>query len=133
MAMSPDDRFNPLDVVRILRSAGSALFTQVTLHGQLARVEWAEEKSRLLRVVVFGLLGFAGLLCLMLAAGALVLAFSWDTPYRTVAAIAVLAAYGLVAAIAWIRLKALSAQGSQTFAATREELAADIELLKSNL
>ena len=80
-----------------------------------------------------GLLGFAGLLCVMLAAGALVLAFSWDTPYRIAAAIALLAAYGLVAGFAWIRLKALSAQGSQAFTATREELAADIALLKSNL
>lgn len=133
MATSPDARFNPLDVVRILRSAGSDLFTQATLHGQLARVEWAEEKSRLLRMVAFGLLGFASLLCVMLAAGALVLAFSWNTPYRTVAAIAVLAAYGLAAVFAWIRLRTLSAQGTQAFAATREELAADIALLKSNL
>lgn len=133
MATSLDARFNPLDVVRILRSAGSALFTQVTLHGQLARVEWAAEKTRLLRMLVIGLLGFAGLLCVMLAAGALVLAFSWDTPYRIAAAIALLAAYGLVVGFAWIRLRALSAQSSQTFAATREELAADIALLKSNL
>jgi uncharacterized membrane protein YqjE len=133
MATSPDAQFNTLDVVRILRSAGSALFTQATLHGQLARVEWAEEKSRLLRVLVLGLLGFASLLCLMLAAGALVLAFSWNTPYRVPAAIAVIAAYGLVASFAWIRLKALSAQGSQAFAATREELAADLALLKNNL
>lgn len=133
MATSPDARFNPLDVVRILRSAGSALFTQATLHGQLARVEWAEEKSRLLQMLAFGLLGCASLLCVLLAAGALVLAFSWDTPYRILAAIALLAAYGLGAVYAWVRLKALSARGSQAFAATREELTADLALLKSNL
>ena len=134
MATTPDaTQFNPLDAVRILRSAGSALFTQATLHGQLARVEWAEEKARLLRMLVVGLLGFASLLCVMLAAGALVLAYSWDTPYRIAAAIALLAAYGLVVGFAWIRLKALAAQSSQTFAATREELTADIALLKSNL
>lgn len=132
MATSPDARFNPLDVVRVLRSAGSALFTQAALHGQLAQVEWAAEKSRLLRMLAFGLLGFASLLCVMLAAGALVLAFSWDTPYRTAAAIAVLAAYGLVAGFAWIRLTILSTQGGQAFAATREELAADIALLRGN-
>ncbi len=133
MATSPDARFNPLDVVRILRSAGSALFAQASLHGQLARVEWAEEKSRLLQMLVFGLLGFAGLLCVLLAAGALVLALSWDTPYRIAAAVALLAVYGLIAGFAWVRLKTLSARGNQAFAATREELAADIALLKSNL
>lgn len=134
MATTPDAaQFNPLDVVRILRSAGAALFTQATLHGQLARVEWAEEKARLLRMLVVGLLGFASLLCVMLAVGALVLAFSWDTAYRIPAAVALLAAYGLGAGFAWVRIKALSAQSSQAFAATREELAANLALLKSNL
>ena len=134
MATTPDaTQFNPLDAVRILRSAGSALFTQATLHGQLARVEWAEEKARLLRMLVVGLLGFASLLCVMLAVGALVLAFSWDTAYRIPAAVALLAAYGLGAGFAWVRFKALSAQSSQAFAATREELAANLALLKSNL
>lgn len=133
MAPSPAARFNPLDVVRILRSAGAALFTQATLHGQLARVEWAEEKTRLQQMLMFGLLGFAFLMCMMLAAGAAVLAFSWDTTYRVPVAIALLAAYGLGAVYAWVRFKAFSAQGSQAFAATREELAADLALLKSNL
>ncbi len=117
----------------MLRSAGLALFTQAALHGQLARVEWAEEKTRLLQVLEFGLLGFASLLCVMLAAGALVLAFSWDTPYRTLAAVALLGVYGVGVVAAWLRLKALSARSSLAFSATRAELAADLVLLKSNL
>jgi uncharacterized membrane protein YqjE len=124
---------NPLDVVRMLRSAGAALFTQAAMHGQLARIEWADEKARLLQMLVAGLVGFAGLLCVMLFAGGLVLAFSWDTAYRIQAAIALVVAYGLITGFAWSRLKALSARGNQSFAATREELAADLALLKSKL
>ena len=61
---TPDSAaINPLDVIRILRSAGGSLFTQVALYGQLARVEWAEEKNRLLKMLVVALLGFASLLC----------------------------------------------------------------------
>ncbi len=131
--LSDSPAINPLDVVRMLRSAGAALFSQAALHGQLARVEWAEEKDRLLKLLLVGLLGFAGLLCVMLFAGALVLAFSWDTAYRIPAAIALIVAYGLGTGFAWSRLQLLSAQGSQAFAATREELAADLSLLKSKL
>jgi uncharacterized membrane protein YqjE len=124
---------NPLDAVRMLRSAGAALFTQAAMHGQLARLDWAEEKTRLVQVLLVGLIGFAGLLCVLLFAGALVLAFSWDTAYRIQAAIALVVAYGLIAGFAWSRLKVLSARGSQAFAATRAELAAALALLKSKL
>lgn len=134
MATSPDaTAINPLDVVRLLRSAGAALFTQASLHGQLARVEWAEEKNRLLHMLVTGLLAFAGLLCVMLLVGALVLAFSWNSGYRIPAAIGLVVAYGLATGFAWSRFRALSARGSQSFAATREELAADLALLRSKI
>jgi uncharacterized membrane protein YqjE len=130
---SDSPAINPLDVVRLLRSAGAALFAQAAMHGQLARIEWAEEKARLLQILVVGLIGFASLLCVMLFAGALVLAFSWDTAYRTPAAIALVATFGLGTVLAWGRVKALAARSSQAFAATREELAADLALLKSKL
>jgi len=82
---------------------------------------------------VIALLGFASLLCVMLFLGALLLAYSWETEYRILAVMALIAVFGLAAGIAWRRLQALSAQSSQAFAATREELAADLALLKSKL
>lgn len=124
---------NPLDALRLLRSAGGALFDQAVLHGQLARIEFKEEKIRLLNVFIVTLLGLACLLCLMLFTGILVLAFSWHTVYRIPAAITLIAVYTLGIGIAWLRLKALLALGDQAFAATREELAADIAMLKSKL
>ncbi len=124
---------NPLNVIRILRSAGSALLAQAALHGQLARVEWAQEKTRLSKMFVAGLLGFACLLCVMVFGGALVLALSWDTVYRVAAVLAVIVVYAIGLGIAWHYLQTLSERSGQAFAATREEIAADIALLKSKL
>lgn len=113
--------------------AGGALFAQAALLGQLAWVEWAEEKSRLLKMLNVTLLGFACLLCVMLLAGVLVLLLSWGTAYRIPALTALIVIYGLGAGVAWRRLQALSALGDRSFAATRDELAAGVALLRSQL
>ncbi len=130
---SDSTTINALGAIRVLHSAGGALFDQVALHGQLAQVEWREEKSRLLKMLASALLGFAGLLCVMLSAGALALVLCWETRYRIPAAAALLALYGLATAFAWRRFTALSALGDRSFAATRVELAADLALLRSKL
>ncbi len=119
-------------MIRTLGLAGGALINQASLHGQLVMVEWAEEKNRLLKMHVVMLLGFACLLCVMLLAGALALAFSWETPYRIPTTLALIAIYGFGTHVAWRRFQILSARGNQAFAATREELAADLALFKSS-
>jgi uncharacterized membrane protein YqjE len=124
---------SPLDVVRILRSAGSSLLTQAGLHGQLARVEWAAEKRRIAGLLIAALIAGIGVLCALLMAGALVLAFSWDTPYRVPVAIGLVLFYAACAGFAWMRFKALSARGHEAFAGTREEIAADVALIRSRL
>lgn len=125
--------FDPLDALRILRSAGGALYTQTLLHGELARIELEEEKGRLLRMLLAALLGFACLLCLMLFAGALALAATWETAYRLHAVTCLVLLYGLGTAAAWRRFQVLSMQSDRSFAASREELAEDAALLKENL
>lgn len=131
MAATPESpSIGPLDLMRLLRVAGAALFTQASLHWQLARIEWAEEKGRLLQMVAVGLLGLAFAGCALLTIGALVIAYSWDTPYRAAAALSVVAVYALGAALAWTRLRVLSALGGRAFAATREEFAADLAVLQ---
>ena len=118
---------------RLFRSAGSALFAQVALHEQLARVEWREENSRLMQMLFILLLGFAFLLCGMLVVSGGLLALSWTTPYRLVVLLGLSAFFVLATLGAWFRFRALAARSSQSFAATREELAADIALIKSQL
>ena len=132
--MTPDSTaINAMRAIRTLRSAGGALFDQVALHGQLAQVEWGEEKNRLLKMLVGAVLGFACLLCVMLALGALALALCWETVYRIPVAAVLVALYGLATGFVWRRLVALSALSGQSFAATRVELAADVALLRSKL
>lgn len=132
-AISKASAVGPLEAVRILRSAAGALLSQASVHGQLLRLEWAEEKNRLLRMLVAVLLGFACLLCTLLFLGALVLAGFWETPYRMLAVISLVAVYGTATALAWRRFQSQSALSDQSFAASREELAADLALLRSQL
>lgn len=124
---------NPLELIAALRSAGKPLFVQLALHGQLLRIELAEERNRLLKMVAATLVVFVGLLCTLVLAGVVALAFTWDTPYRIPAAIAVVGVFVLVTGLAVWRLRVLSALGSQSFAATREEIAADLALLRSRM
>lgn len=122
-----------LDALRLLRSAGSALSAQAALHGQLMRVEWEEEKSRLLQIIVMMLIAFVCGLCIFIFFGILVLATCWDTPYRIHSLAAVIASYALGIGFAYYKIRQLAARGSQAFIATREELAADIALIRSKL
>lgn len=124
---------NPLDTIRRLRSAGGAMLAQVLLHTELARIEWEEEKRRLLKMLGVTLLGFACLQCGLLFAGALVLAAAWDTSYRLPALALLVISCSIAVAIAWRRFRALSAQEGQAFANSREQLARDVALLKATL
>lgn len=120
-----------LSALRIARSAGGALCTQASLYGKLARIEWQEEKNRLLKMFIFGLIGFICILCFMLFIGLLVLVLSWETNYRILALTSLIAVYGVGIGIAWQRFQALSARNKQSFAGTREEFATDLALLRS--
>lgn len=122
-----------LDALRLLRSAGSELSTQAALHGQLMRVEWEEEKGRLLQMLAMMILAFVCGLCIFVFIGVLVLAISWDTAYRIHCLVALITLYALGVGFAYYKIRQLAARSSQAFIATREELAADIALIKSKL
>jgi len=124
---------NPLQVLSVVRSASSALFAQATLHAQLAQVEWEEEKQRLSSMLIFTLMGFACFLCLLFFVGAFVLTLSWDTQYRTPVFVALIFCYFLALLWAGFKLYALAQKGSDSFAGTRAEIAADIALIKRAL
>lgn len=116
-----------------LRLIGPSLLALAALHGKLAQQEWAQEKARLLQLLLTSLLGFACLLITLLLSCALVVVLSWQTPYRIHALLGLLLGHGLAVALAWWRVRRLLARGSMSFAASRNELAADIALLKSKL
>jgi len=124
---------NPIDAIRLLRPVSGVLLPRIALYAQLAGVEWAEQKARLSGMLAITLLGFASVLCCMLFAGVLVTTLSWDSAYRIQAIVAVIVVYAAVAGIAWQRFRSASALSAEAFAATREEFAADIALIKSKL
>jgi uncharacterized membrane protein YqjE len=120
-------------VLRIVRNAGGALLVQAGLHARLLRVEWAEAKTRLAKMLLATLIGFACLLALLFTAGALIVALSWDTAYRFPALLGLMAVYALGAVFAWRNYHRQSQLNSASFEATRVELAADFELLRGQL
>lgn len=124
---------NPLDAIRKLRSAGSALSAQLVLHGQLFKVEWAEEKIRLSKMLIAGLLGFAFFMCANIAVGVLLLTLGWQAGLLIPAVIALIAVYAVGTWLAWRKLQALSLLSVHAFETSRAELAADIALIRSKL
>jgi uncharacterized membrane protein YqjE len=122
-----------LDIIQRFRSIAKVLFAQLELHGQLARVEWAEEKNRLQQMIAISIVGFACLLCALLFAGFIVAALSWATDYRIIAIAAMFSLYIMGLGLCVYRFNILSARSSATFSATREEIAADLELMRSRL
>lgn len=119
-----------LRLLRLWRVAGPELLEQAELHGQLASLEWAEEKRRLLLLVLFAGLAFVCLLNLSLVLSALLLALSWATPYQWPAVVSLIAVHGVLLLVACRRLQMLLGRGAQAFAATREELAAGFAALR---
>lgn len=119
------------ELLRLIRYAGPALYSQAGLHAQLLELEWAQEKQRLLGLLLAALLGYAALLTALLSTTGLLLALSWSTPYRLAVALGLVTANGLLLAWACLRLGQLVARGRHSFAASREELAADLALLRS--
>ncbi|MBA3582019.1 MAG: phage holin family protein [Gammaproteobacteria bacterium] len=124
---------NPLDAIRILRSAGGALIGQISLYGQLAEVEWAEEKERLFKMGLILLGGLACLLCAMLFVGVVVLMLSWNTEYRLIAGVSLIFVYLAGLGVAYKYFNSCLKRSVRAFSATREEIAADIEMLRSKV
>lgn len=116
------------------RGPGSTLDTllsQSVLHGQLAWIELAEEKSRIFRLLALMLLGFILLFCSLLSLSALLMIASWDTPWRIHTIVLLTAFYMVGAALSLHGFYKVDALGDLAFVDTRRELAADIELMRS--
>lgn len=119
--------------LRLLSLAGPDLLTHMSLHAELLQVEWAAERTRLRQMLLTVVFGFACAITLLLLSSVMVLALSWDTPYRIAALLGLLLIQGLACALTYWRWRLLVARGNARFAATREALAADIALLESLL
>jgi uncharacterized membrane protein YqjE len=131
--MSLSSEFSPLSAFALLRSAGSAFAAQAGLHAQLAKVEWAEEKVRITRMLIASFIGLLSVQCLLMSVGLVALMLSWRTPYQLPVMLAVLLGYLILCALAIYVLIRLAALGTKSFAATRQEIAADLAMLRATL
>ena len=117
----------------VARNAGGALLAQAALHAELLGEAWLEEKARLRGMAMALLLGFACSLCALLAVGVLALALAWDTPMRIPVIVSLLALYALGTVIAWRSLQRQVLAKNEALAVSRDELAADLVLLRGQL
>ncbi len=131
--MSLTSEFSPLRTIALLRSAGGAFIAQAGLHAELARVEWAEEKIRIKRTAIAGFIGFISAQCLLMSLGLIALVSSWRTPYEVPVMAAVLLGYLAICVIALYAMTNQSAFSAKTFAVTRQEISADLAMLRSTL
>lgn len=127
----PAPSFSVLDLVRSVYITSDGLFRQTRLQGELVKLEWEEEKTRLLQMLLALLIGLTFLICSLGCVSVLVMALFWDSPYRIPAVLLLIGMHTSGLVLAWRRFQALSARSANAFAATREELAADIALFGS--
>lgn len=122
-----------LKLLRLVRKLAPELSTQIALHGQLLRVEWELEKKRWLTMVVLIITSFAFLLSALIFGGVTVIAYFWDTEYRTLSVGLTALAYLVGCGITFYSFTLFAARGRDAFVACKEELAADIAVFKSRL
>lgn len=122
-----------MEILKRLRSMAKIVLARLELHGQLVSVEWAEERQRLQQLFAVSLLGFIFLLCAFLFIGFFVVALAWASDYRLHAIAAMLVFYIVGCCVCVYRVVSLAARSSASFAATREEVAADLALIRSQL
>lgn len=113
-----------------IRPAITALVTHGALLGKLAHVEWAAEKLRLTRVFALSLLAVVLMVVLLFCVSVVAIALAWDTPYRLLVALGLIALYAIGLVVALRRLSRLVSSKASAFVGTREELAADFAILK---
>jgi uncharacterized membrane protein YqjE len=122
-----------LEAIRVVRAVGGDALEHAVLLGSLLQLEWEQELKRLKGLLIAAVIGGVSLFVLVLFAVGLVLAVSWDTPYRVLAVLGLAALFAAGSWAAFRRVSTLSEQGKASFAATREQYAKDLALLKEHL
>ncbi|PTU30558.1 hypothetical protein CJD38_13705 [Stenotrophobium rhamnosiphilum] len=122
-----------LDAVRLARTASGLLIEHATSIAEAARLDWAEESARLKKFML-GMQLLAVLVGLtLLYAGVLIVALTWNTPYRMYAIAVLPLLFAMASYLAWRYLGQLSQKREERFAIVRTELSKTLYLLRSYL
>lgn len=111
----------------------ATIWEQVGLRLELFALELAEERARLVGILV-ATGGIVVSIAMMIAfAGVTVLMAAWDSPHRTWVAAAVAAGYALVAVCAWMALRHMLGQASPLFRHSLVEWRRDVEGIRPRI
>lgn len=122
-----------MEIFQRARLLTKELLIQLELRGRLLKIELLQEKNRIQQIICIAFIGFALLLCCLLTLGFFVIAATWTGEYRLLSIAVVFGFYLFGLVYCYIKLNALVAKGADSFAVTREEFAADIALIRSQL
>lgn len=128
-----DDSTSVMNVLRALNSVKNTVEAQSGLYSQLFQLEWEEQRRRYNRILLLLAIAFFSFGCFMVFAGVFFLVLIWDHELRNWYIGGMLCVYALVAIIAIMRIKSLQASWGRPFAAVRDELKADLDVIKSRL
>jgi uncharacterized membrane protein YqjE len=105
----------------------ATLWEQIGLRLELFALELAEERTRLMGILVATGAIVVSIAMAVAFAGVAVLIAAWDSPHRTWVAIAVAAGYALVAVCAWMALRHMLGQASPLFRHSLAEWRRDVD------
>lgn len=112
-----------------LRALGATLIELVCARAELIVIELQEERALAGRKLVLAVLAALFLAMGLLLVALLVVVLYWDT-HRILAAVGVTALYLGIGAAALVRLRQIRRDGPPPFAATLNEFAHDLRLLR---
>lgn len=133
VSSKPDDTGSLLGAVRVLRVLKHTVEAQSDLYTQLIHVELDQERQRLTQLLVLVAVAIVGFGCFLLFLGVLILALIWDADYRNWVLAAMVLIYASMAIIAVCKIGGLKRQFGAPFASVREELKADLAVIKSQI
>jgi len=116
--------------LRFVQTSLPTLLDHTRLTLELADLEWQQEKKRLRRIMLMIALAVISGMFFVAVVTAVIMLLTWYTPYRFVAIALLLLIYALGVGLAILRLRRLS--DSESFTATRAELARDMALFRDS-
>ena len=113
-----------------LKNAVGSLFKIAATRLELFGLELAEEKERMLGMLLFGMLGFVFFLLTLMSATVLVGLYFWSTEYRFAVLLGLVLFHALATLVCFLYIRAHFIRSSLPFSATVNALQDDAQYMK---
>jgi len=111
------------------RRLGAALWEQAGIRAELLTLELAEERARVVGVLVAIATIVVGAALALAFAGLAALIAAWDSPYRVTVAVLFAVGYGVIAVVAGMTVRHLLGRSSPLFRHSLAEWRRDVDAL----